>query len=77
MAPPLYVVTFLVAAAAIILILRIPVRNDYLNHGRLRPSAVLWPSWRGLGTVLLLAVLSHVMVVTEEEFLRRTLSRPG
>jgi protein-S-isoprenylcysteine O-methyltransferase Ste14 len=31
----------------------------------------LWPSWRNLGTMLLLAVITHLMVRTEEEHLRR------
>ena len=31
---------------------------------------VLWPSWYGLGSVAIVAVMSHTMVVTEEEHLR-------
>ena len=32
--------------------------------------AVLWPSWQGLGWVALYGVISHMMVITEEEYLR-------
>jgi protein-S-isoprenylcysteine O-methyltransferase Ste14 len=31
---------------------------------------MLWPSWYGLGSVAIVAVMSHTMVVTEEEHLR-------
>jgi protein-S-isoprenylcysteine O-methyltransferase Ste14 len=31
---------------------------------------VLWPSWYGLGSVAMIAVMSHTMVLTEEEHLR-------
>ncbi|NIN73180.1 MAG: hypothetical protein GTO46_14880 [Gemmatimonadetes bacterium] len=31
---------------------------------------VLWPSWYGLGSVAVLVVVSHTMVLTEEEHLR-------
>lgn len=34
-------------------------------------SALLWPSWYALGWVGLYAVIAHLMVVTEEEHLRR------
>ncbi len=30
---------------------------------------ILWPSWANLGSVLLLAIILHVMIVTEEEHL--------
>jgi protein-S-isoprenylcysteine O-methyltransferase Ste14 len=35
--------------------------------------ALLWPSWYALGWVALGAVIAHMMVLTEEEHLRRTL----
>lgn len=31
---------------------------------------MLWPSWYGLGSVAIVAVMSHTMVLTEEEHLR-------
>jgi protein-S-isoprenylcysteine O-methyltransferase Ste14 len=31
---------------------------------------VLWPSWYGLGSVAIVSVMSHTMVLTEEEHLR-------
>lgn len=31
---------------------------------------ILWPSWYGLGSVAIVAVISHTMVLTEEEHLR-------
>jgi|Deesub1362A_J573_1020465.scaffolds.fasta_scaffold01003_6 protein-S-isoprenylcysteine O-methyltransferase Ste14 len=33
--------------------------------------ALLWPTWRSLGWVVLLAALAHMMVLTEEEHLKR------
>jgi protein-S-isoprenylcysteine O-methyltransferase Ste14 len=160
---PIYLLAFLGAAVGIVVILRVPVRGDYLTYGRLRPGTVLleyvmvliwvafgwanlpsgwpatlvgpfakvlgwigmvagllvlatamlglgigrshgipkggiqkhglyrvtrnpqilgfwifmlgftilWPTWRTYGTLFLLAVLSHGMVLTEEEFLRQ------
>jgi protein-S-isoprenylcysteine O-methyltransferase Ste14 len=35
--------------------------------------ALLWPSWYALGWVAIGAIIAHMMVVTEEEHLRRTL----
>jgi protein-S-isoprenylcysteine O-methyltransferase Ste14 len=35
--------------------------------------ALLWPSWYALGWVVLGAAIAHMMVLTEEEHLRRTL----
>lgn len=32
--------------------------------------AMLWPSWRNVGAVFLVAALSHMMVLTDEEHLR-------
>jgi protein-S-isoprenylcysteine O-methyltransferase Ste14 len=32
---------------------------------------ILWPTWRMLGVLALMGVLAHLMVLTEEEFLRR------
>ena len=34
--------------------------------------ALLWPSWHTLGWVILYVVISHMMVLTEEEHLRKT-----
>ena len=33
--------------------------------------AVLWPSWYALGWIMLYATIAHLMVLTEEEHLRR------
>jgi protein-S-isoprenylcysteine O-methyltransferase Ste14 len=33
--------------------------------------ALLWPSWYALGWVLLYGIVAHLMVLTEEEHLRR------
>ena len=34
--------------------------------------AMYWPSWHSLGWVILYAAICHMMVLTEEEHLRRT-----
>ncbi len=33
-------------------------------------NTMLWPSWPNLGSVLLLAIIMHIMIATEEEHLR-------
>jgi protein-S-isoprenylcysteine O-methyltransferase Ste14 len=37
--------------------------------------ALLWPSWGGILWVLLMLVLCHIMIITEEEHLQRTFGR--
>jgi protein-S-isoprenylcysteine O-methyltransferase Ste14 len=163
MSMPVYILAFALAASGIVLILRFPVRRDYLELGRLRPVTILlqygmtliwvafgwlnmprswpdisvglplripgfvlaaaglllflaafldlgagrshglhrdgvhetglygvtrnpqivgfgtfmlgftllWPTWRMVGVLALLGILSHTMVLTEEEFLER------
>jgi protein-S-isoprenylcysteine O-methyltransferase Ste14 len=36
---------------------------------------LLWPTWRTAGVLVLLGILSHTMVLTEEEFLRTVAGR--
>jgi protein-S-isoprenylcysteine O-methyltransferase Ste14 len=47
-------------------------RNPQIVGGALVVTgcAVLWPSWYALGWVALYAIVGHVMVLTEEEYLR-------
>jgi protein-S-isoprenylcysteine O-methyltransferase Ste14 len=47
-------------------------RNPQIVGGALLVvgSAVLWPSWYGLGWVILYVAVAHLMVLTEEEHLR-------
>jgi protein-S-isoprenylcysteine O-methyltransferase Ste14 len=48
-------------------------RNPQLMGGALLIVGyiVLWPSWYALGWLALFAVMTHLMVLTEEEHLRR------
>lgn len=48
-------------------------RNPQLVFGTLLVvgTVVLWPSWYAAGWVLLYAAVGHLMVITEEEHLRR------